>query len=257
MKAAGKKRVGALLLAMFVAACASIPNINFEDGGSSATSSPPITDASFGSDDAGASHADGGSVGNPSPDAATPDGGVARDASSSDAGARTDAAPPGDDAGEDSGPPDQDGDDAGEAGATILCGTTLVTNCAGCADGPLRCKRNGADRCVDDCTTCAANWYPCLHCPTNKALPRGACLPLTPAGEIQNCDPTNTNFCPCMADTDCTAVPGAAQVCTAGDGGKSHCLACGTASTDGLACVTSAKVPGTCAIAADASPTCE
>ena len=242
-----RRRVQGLVLFAVLAGCAQIPQITFQgnpngrDGGT--MSSPPIQALDAGSGETGTETVDA---------TVTPptDGGVA----GPDASLRNDAAP--DDAGSeaDSNPSDQPGDDGGEAGATILCGSTLVSSCAGCDAGFLRCKANKVDQCVSDCSACAGGRYACIHCPSAKALPRGTCLALGADGEIDACN--EVNLCPCTEDTDCPSAPHAPQTCQVVDSGKMRCMTCGMPTTEGLACVAPEQDAGVCRIMSGAPPVC-
>ena len=144
-------------------------------------------------------------------------------------------------------------DDAGDAAATIKCGSTLVTNCAACQGSPLRCKKPGRDECVAECSSCAAGWLPCLHCPNPNAPPRGQCLPVNANGQIA-C--ARVNLCACNADTDCRAFSGEAQTCDV-VGARKGCLPCGAPTTADASCVSASGVAGVCQIAPGSAPRCE
>lgn len=239
----GRTASGLVLLAL-LSGCAEIPDIAFvgNDSGSggSMNTNPPINPSDSGSSDDGGPPSDAGAH-----DATVPTG----DASGPiDAGSSTDAS--GSNPGEDAG--DDDGGDGG--GTTILCGSTLVANCGGCDAGILRCKSPKGDQCVSDCTQCSTGRYPCIHCPTAKATPRGVCVSVNTDGELNNCPATN--LCACTTPSDCPAIEGAAQTCESSDGGKSRCLTCGAASTEGLACTSPDDGAGTCNVAAGMAPTC-
>jgi hypothetical protein len=200
---------------MLAAACAPIPALTFVSGG----------------DDAGV---------RPSMDATLPD---------PDAGA---AAPDPDGGSEDAVPTDPGTDDAGPD-VVIQCGDAGVADCASCPGSPLRCHKGGRDQCVADCTVCAAGYFPCLHCPTPDAAPRGTCVPYNAHGVV-GC--TTGNLCACSAPTDCLAVSGAAETCDM-ENGKERCLTCGSPTTADAACVSATGAAGQCVISDGAPPACE
>jgi hypothetical protein len=203
-----------LAIVAALAGCAQLPTITFvSDGGASGTG-PPTIDATV-----------------PGADAADVDeGSVAFD-----------------------GPVDQPTDDSGaDAGATIKCGSELVVSCGACPGAPLRCKKTGRDERVADCASCAANWFPCLHCSTPDAAPRGSCIPVNANGQIA-C--ARSNLCPCNADTDCLAIPGAAMTCDV-EGARKGCLTCGAPTTESVACVSAGGATGSCKIIDGAPPKC-
>jgi hypothetical protein len=209
-----RRTLRSLAVIAALAGCAQLPTITFVSDGGAPGSGPPTTDATV-----------------PVADAA----GV------EDAGFMND------------GPVDQPTDDAGaEAAATIKCGSELVRSCGACPGLPLRCKKAGRDECLADCASCAANWFPCLHCPTPDAAPRGSCIPVNANGQIA-C--AKANLCGCNADTDCLAVTGAAATCDV-ENGRKGCLTCGAPTTAGVACVSGAGVSGTCKGVDGAPPKC-
>jgi hypothetical protein len=157
----------------------------------------------------------------------------------------------GEDAGEDS--LSVDTEDSGDAGATIECGSAMVTSCVECPGSPLRCKKGTRDQCVADCTACAANWFPCVHCATPDAAPYGSCIAVRPDGEIA-C--TIGNLCGCNTAADCPQISGAAETCDL-VGGHMRCLTCGSPSTSDASCASAGGGGGVCQIADGAAPKCE
>jgi hypothetical protein len=244
-----RRGVQGLAILSILVGCAEIPQIHFVVAGDDAGAKPSAGDAA----NPGSSGGDGEDGGPPPesdggvpPDtSAAPDGGSLRD------GSILDSAP---DAGAVDSSLTDAGDDGGGDAATILCGSTLVSNCAGCDAGILRCKTATADQCVSDCTACAPNRAPCVHCPTANALPRGVCVPVGADGELDSCNAVN--LCACTTDTDCPAIENATQTCAVVDSGKTRCLTCGVPATAGLACVSPEGATGTCKITAGAMPSC-
>jgi len=131
-------------LLVAVAACAPIPALTFVSG-----------------DDAGSHLASDATIPDLDAGPSTDDGGDGSDDASTDPGT----------------------DDAGPDGA-IQCGTITVTSCAACAGSPLRCKKGMRDECVADCMSCAADYFPCLHCPTPDASPEGTCVAVNAHGQL-------------------------------------------------------------------------
>ena len=243
---------GLALFTLIAGGCAQLPTLTFNgdaaDSGTDSGPRPPGTDASIPDLDSGVDSSlqvdsslgegDAGAGG----DASAPP----QDATTSD-----DAA----DATED-GPTDQPGDE-GDA-ETIKCGDAMVSNCANCAEGPLRCKAGPADFCVADCNACEIGWLPCLHCPGAGNKPRGTCLPVNTTTGVISC--TVGTLCACDAATDCPQIPGAAQTCDLAGGAKKRgCLPCGgAATTSNLSCVSwPSGEAGVCQISPDTEPTCQ
>jgi hypothetical protein len=238
---AGRRKTRRILVLLAaVAACAPIPTINFVVDGDGGTS-PDATTTSH--DDAGGTN--GGDGGGAQDTAAPPPPDSGSDAASDDAATF-------DDGGNDDAT-DQPSDDAGDAAPTIKCGTTLVNTCADCAGLPLLCKKAGRNDCVSDCTQCASNFLPCLHCATPDAAPHGTCVQINGSGQIA-C--ARTNLCGCAVDTDCMPVDGSAQTCDLQGAKRVGCLTCGGPTTGGLACVSASGVQGTCQLADATAPVC-
>ncbi len=219
-----------MVLLAALAACAPIPSLVFvgadSDGGArDATTSNPDDSGGTGGDDGGGGPTDGGTGGH---DAASDQATPAPDPPGNDADV--------DDSGDssDDGAVDQPGDDGGDAAPTIKCGSALVADCVNCPGMPLRCRKGARDVCVADCTSCAANFLPCVHCATPTSPPHGSCVPIQANGQIV-C--TRQNLCACTADTDCLTVAGAAETCAVEAGKKVGCLTCGAPTSGGLACV--------------------
>jgi hypothetical protein len=203
----------------------------------------PLPDLTFASSDGGAG------VDPSRPDATLPGMGMGPDAADPDDGAADDAG-----IGPEAAPMDLV-DDAGDGAATIKCRSGTVSNCGNCSGLHLRCKKGAVDECLADCSSCGANWLPCLHCPNSGAPAHGQCLPVGQNGQVA-C--AKTNLCACNADTDCTQVPNSAQTCDLLSGSaKGACLPCGAAGTNGAACLSASGVAGTCQIDAGAVPRCQ
>ena len=142
--------------------------------------------------------------------------------------------------------------DGADAGPT-MCGLTTVANCSQCPGAPLRCTNKGERaECVADCTSCEENWFPCIHCPSANAAPRGTCLPVTD-GEVA-C--TAVNLCPCTTPASCPAIAGGAETCGLVSG-HLRCLTCGSPGTLDASCATDDGGMGICEIPRSSIPKCE
>jgi hypothetical protein len=201
-----------------MAGCAPLPALTFVSGG----------------DDGGA---------HPSYDATIP--GADAGGPGEDADAEDDASLPGD---------LNPSDDAGpDAPPTIACGSTFVTTCALCPGAPLRCKKGTRDQCIDDCASCAASSYPCIHCSPPDAAPHGNCVAVGANGQVA-C--TTTSLCACNSASDCPQLGGASETCDL-VGGHLRCLTCGSPATDDAGCVSAGGSAGVCQIGDGSAPKCE
>jgi hypothetical protein len=214
-----RKALEALAVVVVMVGCAPFPDLTFASSDAGGSSPPDATlsdvDSAAGADDGGAD-----------PDSAPMD--IVDDAS----------------------------DDAPNAVATIRCRTGTVSTCAKCNGLRLRCKNGPRDECVSDCSTCetvGTYWFPCLHCPTAGAIPRGQCLPVGKNGQVACAE---KQLCSCTADTNCTTVPNSAATCDVLSGAN-VCLPCGAPGTDGAACVSASGVAGLCHIKAGLPPQCD
>jgi hypothetical protein len=220
---------------VFVAGCAQLPSVTFTTAGDDAGSHvPPSTayDATIPSTDSGGAVKGSDAGGNMGEDS-------------------------GEDTSEDAGfdsevyiDPTDDGGDAGP----VMCGSTLVASCAQCSSAPLRCTKKGErDVCVADCSSCAENWFPCIHCGgAGDSSPRGTCVAVGANGQVA-C--TSVNLCACTTAASCPVIEGGAETCDLVSG-KMRCLTCGSPSTNGASCETDDGGTGTCQIEAGSLPTC-